>query len=131
MIVALRLRAGCSTGCEAPSDFKASLAAADRTEFREGKGMATYQELQNRIDRGDVLILDGAVGTGLQNMGVPMHGTAWAAAALETHPYTVRRLHEIYINAGIDVLTTNTYSAARHKLEPLAMGDLGRGVNHR
>ena len=69
-----------------------------------------YQDLQDRIDRGDVIILDGAVGTGLQNMGVPMHGTAWAAAALQTHPFTVRHLHEVYIKAGVDVLTTNTYS---------------------
>jgi hypothetical protein len=58
----------------------------------KGDDMA-YQDLQNRLDRGDVIILDGAVGTGLQNTGVPMHGVAWAAAALQTHPYTVRHLH--------------------------------------
>jgi S-methylmethionine-dependent homocysteine/selenocysteine methylase len=93
--------------------------------------MVTYQDLQNRIDRGDVIILDGAVGTGLQNMGVPMHGIAWAAAALQTHPYTVRRLHEVYIGAGVDVLTTNTYSSARHNLEPLGLGDLTAELNLR
>jgi S-methylmethionine-dependent homocysteine/selenocysteine methylase len=98
---------------------------------REGEEMATYQDLQERLDRGDVIILDGAVGTGLQNMGVPMHGTAWAAAALETHPYTVRRLHETYVKAGVDVLTTNTYSAARHNLEPLGLGDLTAELNIR
>ena len=91
----------------------------------------SYHDLQNRLERGDVIILDGAVGTGLQNMGVPMHGTAWAAAALQTHPYTVRHLHEIYIKAGIDVLTTNTYSAARHNLEPLGLGDLTAELNVR
>ena len=91
----------------------------------------TYQDLQDRIDRGDVIILDGAVGTGLQNMGVPMHGIAWAAAALQTHPFTVRQLHEVYIKAGVDVLTTNTYSAARHNLEPLGLGDLTAELNIR
>ena len=93
--------------------------------------MATYRDLQDRIDRGDVIILDGAVGTGLQNMGVPMHGVAWAAAALQTHPYTVRQLHEVYIKADVDVLTTNTYSAARHNLEPLGLGDLTAELNIR
>jgi S-methylmethionine-dependent homocysteine/selenocysteine methylase len=93
--------------------------------------MTRYQDLQDRLDRGDVIILDGAVGTGLQNMGVPMHGTAWAAAALQTHPFTVRRLHEIYIEAGIDVLTSNTYSSARHNLEPLGLGDLTAELNIR
>jgi S-methylmethionine-dependent homocysteine/selenocysteine methylase len=90
-----------------------------------------YQDLQHRIDHGDVIILDGAVGTGLQNMGVPMHGIAWAAAALQTHPFTVRQLHEVYIKAGVDVLTTNTYSAARHNLEPLGLGDLTTELNIR
>jgi S-methylmethionine-dependent homocysteine/selenocysteine methylase len=93
--------------------------------------MVTYQDLQNRIDRGDVIVLDGGVGTGLQNMGVPMHGTAWAAAALQSHPFTVRHLHETYIKAGVDVLTTNTYSAARHNLEPLGLGDLVAELNYR
>jgi S-methylmethionine-dependent homocysteine/selenocysteine methylase len=64
-------------------------------------------------------------------MGVPMHGTAWAAAALQTHPYTVRRLHEVYIEAGVDVLTTNTYASARHNLEPLGLGDLTTELNLR
>ncbi len=93
--------------------------------------MATYQDLQQRIDRGDVIILDGAVGTGLQTTGVPMHGIAWAAAALQTHPYTVRQLHETYVKAGVDVLTTNTYSSARHNLEPLGLGDLTAELNIR
>ena len=93
--------------------------------------MATYGDLQNRLDHGDVIILDGAVGTGLQNKGVPMHGHAWAAAALQTHPYTVRQLHQVYIQAGVDVLTTNTYSAARHNLEPLGLGDLVTELNIR
>jgi S-methylmethionine-dependent homocysteine/selenocysteine methylase len=93
--------------------------------------MATYQDLQQRLDRGDVIILDGAVGTGLQNTGVPMHGIAWAAAALQTHPYTVRQLHETYVKAGVDVLTTNTYSSARHNLEPLGLGDLTAELNIR
>jgi S-methylmethionine-dependent homocysteine/selenocysteine methylase len=93
--------------------------------------MATYRDLQDRIDHGDVVILDGAVGTGLQSLGVPMHGIAWAAAGLRTHPFTTRRLHEIYIEAGVDVITTNTYSAARHNLEPLGLGDLTAELNLR
>jgi S-methylmethionine-dependent homocysteine/selenocysteine methylase len=93
--------------------------------------MTGYQDLQDRLDRGDVIILDGAVGTGLQNLGVPMHGIAWAAAGLQSHPFTTRRLHEIYIEAGVDVVTTNTYSAARHNLEPLGLADLTAELNIR
>lgn len=93
--------------------------------------MVRYQDLQDRIDRGDVVILDGAVGTQLQATGVPMHGTAWAAAALQTHPDTVRHMHEAYIKAGVDVITTNSYASARHNLEPLGLGDLTVELNIR
>jgi S-methylmethionine-dependent homocysteine/selenocysteine methylase len=90
-----------------------------------------FAELEGRIERGDVIILDGAVGTQLQAWGVPMHATAWAAVALQTHPYTVRRVHEAYIKAGADIITTNSYASARHNLEPLGMGDLTAELNLR
>jgi homocysteine S-methyltransferase len=93
--------------------------------------MVKFQDLQDRIDRGEVIILDGAVGTQLQSMGVPMNNYAWAAAALQTHPYTVRHMHEAYIKAGADIITTNTYASARHNLEPLALGDLTAELNIR
>jgi S-methylmethionine-dependent homocysteine/selenocysteine methylase len=43
----------------------------------------------------------------------------------------VRHLHETYIKAGVDVLTTNTYSAARHNLEPLGLADHVAELNYR
>jgi S-methylmethionine-dependent homocysteine/selenocysteine methylase len=93
--------------------------------------MTQFKALEERIDRGDVVILDGAVGTQLQQMGVPIQQTAWAAVALQTHPSTVQLVHELYIKADIDILTTNTYAAARHNLEPLGMGDLTGELNRR
>jgi S-methylmethionine-dependent homocysteine/selenocysteine methylase len=83
--------------------------------------MSDYGELKSRLERGDVIRLDGAVGTQLQAMGVPMDPYCWAAMANHTHPYTVRKMHEDYIRAGVDVITTNTYSAARHNYEPTGL----------
>jgi homocysteine S-methyltransferase len=88
-------------------------------------------DLAKRLAQGDVIILDGAVGTQLQGMGVPMHGLAWAAQALHTHRDTVRHMHEKYIRAGVDIVTTNTYASARHNLEPLGLGDQVRELNLR
>ena len=85
--------------------------------------MSAYANLEGRLARREVILLDGAIGTRLQSMGVPMSGLAWAAAALETHPFTVRRMHEQYISAGADIITTNTYASARHNLEPIGLGD--------
>ena len=81
------------------------------------------------MDSGPVLILDGAVGTELEKMGVPMHGEVWCAAALDTHPDTVRQLHEDYINAGADIITSNSYASSPHNLESAGLGDRAVELN--
>ncbi len=86
--------------------------------------MSGYRDLENRLRDKQVIVLDGAVGTQLQAMKVPMSSHAWAAEALYSHPFTVRRMHENYIAAGCDVITTNTYASARHNLVPLGQGDV-------
>jgi len=93
--------------------------------------MGNYESLASRIADREVILLDGAIGTQLQSMGVPMNPHAWAGTALERHPFTVRRMHEDYIRAGVDVITTNTYPTARHNLELLGLGDLTRELNLR
>jgi S-methylmethionine-dependent homocysteine/selenocysteine methylase len=93
--------------------------------------MTAFETLEKRTGQGEVIILDGAVGTQLQEMGLPIAHTAWAATALQTHPSTVQLMHELYVKAGIDILTTNTYASARHNLEPLGLGDLTGELNRR
>jgi len=93
--------------------------------------MYEYAALKSKLDDSQVVILDGAIGTQLQTMGVPMNNVAWCATALETHPSTVRFMHERYIEAGVDIITTNTYSSARHNLEPLGLGDKMAELNWR
>src|SRR5918998_371330 len=56
-------------------------------------------DVQERLDAGEIVILDGAMGTELQRRGVPMDEVAWDAAALATHPDLVREVHEDYIKA--------------------------------
>ncbi len=87
--------------------------------------------LQERIARGEVIILDGATGTELERRGVPMHGEAWSAAALHTHPEVVRQVHEDYIRSGADIIITNTFASARHTLERTEMADQVRELNTR
>src|SRR6516165_4204303 len=87
--------------------------------------------LQQRLDRGDVVILDGAMGTELQRRGVPMDGIAWSAAALATHPEAVRGVHEDYLRAGAEVLITNSFAASRHVLEATGLGERVAELNRR
>ncbi len=87
--------------------------------------------LEDRLVRGDVIILDGATGTELEKRGVPMDHTAWSASALHTHPEVVRSVHEDYVRAGADIIIANSFSTARHVLEPAGMGSEFRSLNER
>ena len=78
-------------------------------------------ELEQRLGRGEVIVLDGAMGTELERLGAPMHGAVWCAKALEDHPDLVRAVHCSYIDAGADLITTNTYASTRHALAPAGL----------
>lgn len=57
-----------------------------------------------------LLILDGGTGRELQRIGAPFRQPEWSALALIEAPEFVARVHQAYIDAGADVITTNTYA---------------------
>ena len=93
--------------------------------------MADYKQLKSRIDDSEVIVLDGAIGTELQAMGVPMDPASWCGPGNYTHPATVRQMHERYIKAGADIITTNTFNTLRPALEASGFGELVREINVR
>ena len=56
-----------------------------------------------------ILILDGAMGTMLQRHGLSGNNETFNLS----HPDVVRDIHRAYINAGADIIETNTFSANR------------------
>ena len=54
-----------------------------------------------------ILILDGAMGTMLQRHGLGGNNETFNLS----HPGAVRQIHRAYIDAGADIITTNTFSA--------------------
>jgi S-methylmethionine-dependent homocysteine/selenocysteine methylase len=79
--------------------------------------------LGERLARGDVVLIDGGMGTELQLRGVAMDNVAWCGLAQRDAPDVVRTLHEDYIGAGADVIIANTFACARHTLESAGYGD--------
>lgn len=73
----------------------------------------TKQEFRELAESG-VLLLDGAMGTGLMKAGMPMEACPenWAVE----HPEVVIRLQEEYIHAGAQILYAPTFGANRIKL---------------
>ncbi len=63
--------------------------------------------LSKRINR--PLILDGAMGSLLQQRGLKVNGSMWMSLANIENPEIVFQIHKDYINAGSDIVTTNTF----------------------
>ena len=55
------------------------------------------------------IIMDGAMGTELQNRGVQVPLPLWSANANIDYPQIVMDIHKDYINAGSNIITTNTF----------------------
>ncbi|MEM8680520.1 MAG: homocysteine S-methyltransferase family protein, partial [Planctomycetota bacterium] len=83
----------------------------------------------DKLDRNEILLIDGATGTELQKRGVPMDEIAWSGAAVLSHPDVVRETHADYIRAGAEVVIANTFGSTRQMLEPAGYGDQVETVN--
>lgn len=57
-----------------------------------------------------VTLLDGGTGRELERMGAPFRYPEWSALALMEAPDTVKQVHRNFIDAGADVVTTNSYA---------------------
>jgi len=67
----------------------------------------------------DVIVFDGGVGTSLYEKGIFIN-TCFDELNLTT-PHLVAEVHRDYVNAGADVIETNTFGANRFKLAPYGL----------
>lgn len=75
-----------------------------------------------------ILIADGAMGSLLHEAVGPQRCFDELNA---TEPEAVFRVHQAYINAGAQIIETNTFGANRFKLGPLGLGDDVQKLNSR
>ena len=67
-----------------------------------------YSRLKHRLGCGEIVILDGGIGSEMLRRGV-----TWEGHKVESEPDAIRAIHADYIRAGADVITTNTFQLAR------------------
>lgn len=82
--------------------------------------MGLLEQLKTRL-----LVADGAMGTLLYTHGVDR---SFEQINL-THPDQVQKIHEAYIEAGADVIQTNTYGANYIKLERYGLEEQVKEIN--
>ena len=74
-----------------------------------------------------VLIFDGAIGTEFYKRDFFIN-TSYEGLCL-TAPQAVSDIHRAYVKAGAEVITTNSYSANRHKLAQYGLADQTVEIN--
>lgn len=69
------------------------------------------------------VILAGAMGTELERRGADIGLPLWSANALLAEPETVFRIHLDYIDAGADIIVTNTFRTNRRVFQRAGLPD--------
>jgi S-methylmethionine-dependent homocysteine/selenocysteine methylase len=75
-------------------------------------------------------ILDGAMGSLLDERGIDTTLLLWSARALLDAPEAVLQIHHDYLQAGAQVLTTNTFRTHRRSLAKAVLGDQSAELTH-
>ena len=69
---------------------------------------AIYAAVLDRLQRGEVVVLDGGIGTEMLR-----RGTTWEGHKVDSAADVMRAIHADYIAAGADVISTNTFQLSR------------------
>ena len=80
----------------------------------------SYNLINEKLNNGKLVILDGAMGSELEKSGAKMDKNLWCGTCSVEFPELVTKVHEDYIKAGADVITTNTYACT-----PISMKNYG------
>lgn len=75
-----------------------------------------------------VCLLDGGTGRELLRIGAPFGQPEWSARALIEAPQFVSRVHEAFVAAGADVITTNSYAVVPFHLGEARFAAQGRAL---
>jgi S-methylmethionine-dependent homocysteine/selenocysteine methylase len=75
----------------------------------------------SQLEEKTVLLLDGGMGRELHFRGVEVPETIWSAASLLSAPDVVQQIHQDFIEAGADIITTNTYGVIASDLAKIGL----------
>jgi homocysteine S-methyltransferase len=70
------------------------------------------------------LILDGAMGTELERRGYSTTLPLWSAMANLEAPVLVKQIHDDYVAAGADIITTNTFRTTSYTFSKVGKAEL-------
>lgn len=75
------------------------------------------ETLETILKKNGVLVLDGSMGTALENLGANLNHKLWTARVLAEQPELVKQVHLDYFRAGADAGITCSYQASLQGLQ--------------
>jgi homocysteine S-methyltransferase len=85
-----------------------------------------------KLQADQMLLIDGGTGSELERRGVALRRhDVWSGLASLTDKDLLREIHADYIEAGAQVITTNTFGTSRFVLEAAGFGDRFAAINRR
>ena len=88
------------------------------------------RSIMDRLNAGDVLLMDGATGSELGRRGVNVSKgstmdslAVWSGSANLDAPNVVRQVHEDYLKLGADIIISNNFWTSRPKMATIGEGD--------
>ena len=91
----------------------------------------SYKFVEEKLNNNKLVILDGAMGSELEKKGALMDKNLWCGTCSVEFPELVRKVHEDYIEAGADVITTNTYACTPISMKNYGMESLIKKFNQK
>lgn len=79
--------------------------------------MTRYTDMMARMAAGECILIDGATGTEAERRGVPQLDNAWNGGGALSHPDIVRQVHLDYLEAGAELIISNSFATHLHALE--------------
>jgi len=67
--------------------------------------------IEKLLQEQNIIVLDGALATELENRGCDLNDSLWSAKVLMEQPELIQQVHLDYFNAGADVAITASYQA--------------------
>ena len=100
----------------------------------------TFKEIRDQLAR-RILILDGAMGTRIQAFGLSAESfhrgkfASWPVSLAGnndvlclTEPEVIKQIHRLYIEAGADIIATNTFSSNRISQQEYACAEVAKDM---
>ena len=85
------------------------------------------KNLLKRVKAGEILISDGAMGTFLHAKG--LQGGECPESWCVSHPKEVEEIAQAYVDAGSDIVETNSFGATSFKLKSYKLADQVHDIN--